>query len=305
MKYNVIVIGGGVAGMNTALNVLRNNYSCLIIEKESFGGQIASSPKVENYPAIKEISGLDLSNSMFEQISNLGVEFELDEIKHIEKKDDIFYLEGLYNTYEADAVVIATGVTHRHLNVPNEEELFGKGISYCAICDGSFYKDKPVCVIGDANSAISYTLLLSKYCPIVHVCSILPDLRGERSMIEKVKSLDNVVIHYNVKIDKIVGENHLESLIFKRLEDGTDFKLDVNGLFIAIGQIPDNEAFSNVCDLEKGYILVNESMETKTKGLYAVGDCIKKEVRQVTTAIADGSIAGLNVSNYLVGKTNN
>lgn len=302
MKYNVIVIGGGVAGMNAALNVLRNNYSCLIIEKESFGGQIATSPKVENFPSVKEISGLDLSNNMFDQISSLGVEFELDEIKHIEKIDNTFYLEGLYNKYEADSVIIAVGVTHRHLNVDNEERLFGKGISYCAICDGSFYKDKPVVVIGDANSALNYSILLSNYCPIVHLCSILPNLRGERSMIEKVKSLPNVVIHYNVEIKQIIGDSKLEKLVFTDLPTGDEVNIDTDALFIAIGQIPQNEAFKNVCDLEDGYIVTNELMETKTEGLYAIGDCIKKSVRQVTTAIADGSIAGLQVCNYLTGK---
>ena len=297
--YDVMVIGGGPAGMSASLYALRDDKKVLLLEKESIGGQIATSPRVENFPTKETISGTELADEMFTQVMNLGVHFELDTITEVRKDDDLFALAGTYGTYYGKTVIIATGVKSLKLNVPGEEELSGKGVSYCATCDGPFFKGQDTAVIGDANSALQYALLLSSYCPNVTLLTLTDKLFGERMLIEKVKATSNIKILSNVQTTAFIGNNDLEKIAYKDLKTGEIKELPVKGAFVAIGKKAQNEIFENFVDLEKGYILTDDNMQTKTPGMYAAGDCRLKAVKQAITACNDGAIAAINAIKYL------
>lgn len=297
--YDVMVIGGGPAGMSASLYALRDDKKVLLLEKESIGGQIATSPRVENFPTKETISGTELADEMFTQVMNLGVHFELDTITEVRKEDGLFALVGTYGTYYGKTVIIATGVKSLKLNVPGEEELSGKGVSYCATCDGPFFKGQDTAVIGDANSALQYALLLSSYCPNVTLLTLTDKLFGERMLIEKVKATSNIKIISNVQTTAFIGNNDLEKIAYKDLKTGEIKELPVKGAFVAIGKKAQNEIFENFVDLEKGYILTDDNMQTKTPGMYAAGDCRLKAVKQAITACNDGAIAAINAIKYL------
>ena len=285
--------------MTAALYSLRNNKKVLILEKESVGGQIAKSPKVENYPTKKEVSGSELADELFEQISVLDVGFELENVLEIKKENGTFRVTTDYNTYEARSVIIATGAKPRQLNLENEERYIGHGIFYCAICDGPFFAGQEVTLIGDANSALQYALMLSSYCSKVHMITLFDKFFGEKALQDKVLSTPNIKITHNAQAVKLNGENELESIVFKR-SDGSTFEHKTNACFVAIGQLPDNEVFKNLTELDKnGYIIADERCLTKTEGLFVAGDCRTKEVRQVTTAIGDGAVAATSACKYL------
>lgn len=296
---DIIVIGGGAAGMTAALYAKRSGKTVKIFEKESFGGQIANSPKVENYPSIKEISGLELSNNMFDQIMDLGVEFECEEVKKIEKENEIFTVITNYNTYQAKAVIICAGVKHRIINIDREEELIGKGVSYCAVCDGAFYKDQDVAVIGDANTALQYTLMLSDICKTVHLCMLFDKFFADQTLVDRLNTKQNIQIHKNISLKEFIGENELTGLRFENTQNKEQLIINVSGVFIAIGQIPNNDIYKNLVDLDElGYIISTNTL-TKTEGLYVAGDCRTKDVRQLTTAIGDGATASMYAVNYI------
>lgn len=297
--YDVMVIGGGPAGMSASLYALRDDKKVLLLEKESIGGQIATSPRVENFPTKETISGTELADEMFTQVMNLGVHFELDTITEVRKDDDLFALAGTYGTYYGKTVIIATGVKSLKLNVPGEEEFSGKGVSYCATCDGPFFKGQDTAVIGDANSALQYALLLSSYCPNVALLTLTDKLFGERMLIEKVKATPNIKILSNVQTTAFIGNNDLEKIAYKDLKTGEIKELPVKGAFVAIGKKAQNEIFENFVNLEKGYILTDDNMQTKTPGMYAAGDCRLKAVKQAITACNDGAIAAINAIKYL------
>lgn len=297
--YDVMVIGGGPAGMSASLYALRDDKKVLLLEKESIGGQIATSPRVENFPTKETISGAELADEMFTQVMNLGVHFELDTITEVRKEGDLFALAGTYGTYYGKTVIIATGVKSLKLNVPGEEELSGKGVSYCATCDGPFFKGQDTAVIGDANSALQYALLLSSYCPNVTLLTLTDKLFGERMLIEKVKATPNIKILSNVQTTAFIGNNDLEKIAYKDLKTGEIKELPVKGAFVAIGKKAQNEIFENFVNLEKGYILTDDNMQTKTPGMYAAGDCRLKAVKQAITACNDGAIAAINAIKYL------
>ena len=296
---DIIVIGGGAAGMTAALYAKRSGKTVKIFEKESFGGQIANSPKVEDYPSIKEISGLELSNNMFDQIMDLGVEFECEEVKKIEKENEIFTVITNYNTYQAKAVIICAGVKHRIINIDREEELIGKGVSYCAVCDGAFYKDQDVAVIGDANTALQYTLMLSDICKNVHLCMLFDKFFADQTLVDRLNKKQNIQIHKNISLKEFIGENELTGLRFENTQNKEQLIINVSGVFIAIGQIPNNDIYKNLVDLDElGYIISTNTL-TKTEGLYVAGDCRTKDVRQLTTAIGDGATASMYAVNYI------
>lgn len=301
IEKDIIIIGSGVAGMTAALNLKRANLSVLILEKNTYGGQMAMSPKVENYPTVQSMSGMELSDLLFDQIASIGVEFELEEALSIDKQDDeSFIVTTDYNTYSAKSVIIANGVKHRKMNLEHEDELVGHGISYCAICDGAFYEGKDVAIIGDANTALQYALLLAKTSPKVYLCTLFDKFFSEKVYIDRIKNTNNIEVIHEVSLQKyLVDNNKLVGLEFKNTKTNNTFKLDVPGVFIAIGQIPDNERFANVIDLKNGYIVTDEKCETKTKGIFAIGDCRDKLVRQITTAASDGAIAAFYAQSYI------
>ena len=296
---DIIVVGGGPSGMTAALYALRSNKSVLILEKENFGGQIANSPRVENYPSIKEISGLDLSDKMFAQIMDLGAQFELEDVLKIEKKEDRFLVTTNYRTYESRAVIIANGVKHRLMHLPNEENLIGNGVSFCAVCDGPMYKGKEVYLIGDANTALQYALLLANYCTKVHMFTLFDRFFGDQILIDRLLSKENIFIKHNMNLVQYLGESKLEGLVFEdtQTKEKTEYRTD--NVFIAIGQVPQNEQFADLVVLDKGFIVTDETMATKTPGVFACGDTRKKDTRQVITACNDGAIAALSAVKYL------
>lgn len=297
---DIIVVGGGMAGMTSALYALRNNRSVKVFERESFGGQIAKSPRVENYPTEKTITGAELSDKLFEQITELGAEFELEDVTKIEKSGKIFKVITNYHTFECKSVIIASGVKPRLLNIENEKRLLGKGVYYCAICDGPFYAGKDVTLIGDANSALQYALMLAGFCKSVHICTLFDRFFGEQMLQDAVRRTPNVTITHNVSATKFNGEDKLTSITFKNTKTGEVYDEKTEAVFVAIGQVPDNKVFANLVDLDSaGYIISDENCKTKTDGLFVVGDCRTKAIRQVTTAVSDGAVAGTSASLYL------
>lgn len=298
--YDVIIVGGGPAGMTAALYAKRSDKSVLILEKENFGGQIALAPKVENFPTIKSISGQALSEQLFDQIMELGVDFDLETVEKIEKNNNIFLISTNYKKYQARSVIIATGASHRHIGINNEDKWLGKGLSYCAVCDGAFYKGEEVAVIGDGNSALQYALELSGYCPKVYVCTLFNKFFGDQVLVNRLNERKNIEIIHNISLQDIIGTDEIEKLNFINTLTKEEYTLKVKGVFIAIGQVPNNEIIKNLVNIDKdGYVQCDETLKTETEGLFVAGDCRTKKVRQVTTAISDGAIAALCAISYL------
>ena len=299
--FDIIVIGGGAAGMTAALYARRNGKSVLVLEGESLGGQIATSPRLENFPSIKEISGEAFADNLFEQIVDLGAEVEIEKAVSIEKRaDKSFLVRTEYNEYAAKSVIIAAGVKHKHLKTKHDrEDLVGKGVYYCAVCDGPFYKGREVAVVGDANSALQYALLLSGYCKKVHMYTLFDKFFGDESLVKALRAKDNIEVRPNTSVVDFIGEEELTAIEYTD-KDGNLCRQEIPAVFVAIGQVPDNAAFANVADLDDaGYIAADESCRTKTEGLFVAGDCRTKAVRQVSTAVSDGAIAATNASLYL------
>ena len=299
--YDIIVIGAGASGMTAALYALRGGKSVLIIEKETVGGQISFSPRVENFPTIKEISGQDLSDRLFDQIMDQGVAFELETVMGIEKLDEKgFKVTTDYHTYTAKAVIIAVGVKHRHLGLPREQEFIGRGVYYCALCDGAFYENQEVTLIGDGNSALQYALYLSNICSKVTVVTLFDYFAGEPMLVNRLKERANVEIIMGYASTAFLGEDKFEGIAFKETYGEKTMEIRNNAVFVAIGQIPDNKKFENLVDLDKqGFIVAGEDTLTKTEGIYVAGDCRSKTIRQVTTAAGDGAVSAMTACRYL------
>ncbi len=298
--YDMLVIGAGAAGMTAALYALRNGKTVLVLESESLGGQIATSPRLENFPSIKEISGEQFASNLFEQIVALGAEVEIEKVVGIDKVDGVFNVKTEYNAYQAKTVVIAAGVKHKHLRTKsNRDDLVGKGVYYCAICDGAFYKGKEVALVGDANTALQYALLLSSYCKKVYVYTLFDKFFGDARLVKALRAKENIEVRPNTSVLDYIGENELTAIEYKDA-DGEIKRHEIPAVFIAIGQVPDNKVFENLVDLDKdGYIISDETCKTKTEGLFVAGDCRTKAIRQVATAVSDGAIAATNASIYL------
>ena len=298
--HDIIIIGGGPAGMTAALYALRNEKSVLILEKEAFGGQIATSPRLENYPTIESISGSEWADRLFEQITNLGAEFELEDVESINKVDNVFHVKTNYGEHEALAVIVANGVKPRKMGLPNEDDLIGKGVSYCAVCDGPFYKGKEIYLIGDANTALQYALLLSGYCPKVHMLTLFDKLFGDTILINRVLQTENIDIRHNLLLKKL--EEKDGQLIGIELEDTItkeQVKFPTDNVFIAIGQVPQNVFLEDILELDHGFIKTDENMRTSIPGLFAAGDTRVKENKQVITACNDGAVAAMSAVKYI------
>lgn len=299
--YDIIVIGAGAAGMTSALYALRNGKKVLVLEGESLGGQIATSPRLENFPSIKAISGEEFADNLFEQITDLGAEVEIEKVTGIEKRaEGAFTVRTEYSEYEGRSVIIAAGVKHKHLKTKHDrEDLVGKGVYYCAVCDGPFYKGKEVALVGDANTALQYALLLSGYCKKVYMYTLFDKFFGDESLVKAVRAKENVEVRPNTSVVDFIGEDELTAIEYTD-KDGKLCRQEIPAVFVAIGQVPDNAAFANVADLdEAGYIIADETCRTRTPGVFVAGDCRTKAVRQVSTAVSDGAIAATNASLYL------
>lgn len=298
--YDIIIVGAGPAGLTAALYARRADKTVLVIEKESFGGQITSSPKVENYPTIKEISGNELAQMMLDQIMEHGAELEMAEVLRIEKSNGVMKVITDYGEFEGKSVILATGSKHRHLGLPREEELTGKGVSYCAVCDGAFFSGAPVAVVGGGNTALQEAVMLSEYCTHVTVVQNLSTMTGEARLVSILEKKPNVTMIFDTVVTELLGEDKLEGLLLKNSKTGEQTKLSVDGLFVAIGQVPENKPFANLVPLnDYGYITAGENCLTNTTGIFVAGDCRTKQVRQITTATADGAVAALAACRYL------
>ena len=298
--YDIIIIGGGPAGLTAALYACRANKKTLVIEKETFGGQITFSPKVENIPGFISLTGNEFAEKLVEQVLEQGADVESCEAIEI-RDGEIKTVVTDDGEFQGKSVIIATGAKHRMLGIDGEERFVGEGISFCAVCDGAFYKNKTVAVVGGGNSALQEAILLSDTAKKVYVVQNLDFFTGEKKLVEQLEKLENVEIILGVTVDSFVGDNELEGIVIKN-SAGETRKLELDGLFVAIGLIPQNEAFKNVVKLDgRGYAEVDESCETQTKGIFVAGDCRTKKIRQVTTAAADGAIAALAACDYVDG----
>ncbi len=299
---DIIVVGGGPAGMTAALYALRNGKSVLVLEKHGFGGQITYSPKVENWPGTAQMSGNAFADAFLEQILNQGAEVDLARVLRVEDRGAV---KAVYTddggVHEAKAVILATGVKHRMLGLPGETELIGEGISFCAVCDGDFFSGQTVCVAGGGNSALQEAILLAGKCAKVIILQDLDMLTGEQKLQETLRARENVEIHTGVAITGLQVENGtLRGVETLRKADGEKTTVACDGLFEAIGLIPENDAFRPLADCNDwGYFDSDESCTTRTPGIYVAGDCRSKTVRQLTTAAADGAAAALAACRYL------
>ncbi len=299
--YDIIIIGGGPAGLTAATYASRAGKSALVLEKSGFGGQITYSHKIENFPAFASISGTELADKMVDQAMEQGAQVELEEALKIEKNSDGgFTVTTDFNQYTCKSVIIATGAKHRTLGVQGEENFIGSGISFCAVCDGAFYSGMDVAVIGGGNSALIEASLLAETCSKVTIVQNLPHLTGEQKLIDTLLARDNVEVIYSTVVERFEGKDELEAVVLKNTLDGGSLTLNPKGVFVAIGLAPDNKAFENMTALDDwGYIFAKEDCLTDTEGVYVAGDCRTKQIRQITTAAADGAVAALAACNYI------
>ncbi|MCR5232191.1 MAG: NAD(P)/FAD-dependent oxidoreductase [Acholeplasmatales bacterium] len=296
--YDTIIIGSGMAGMTAALYLLRAQKKVLVIEQESIGGQIASSPRVENYPGYKSISGSELTSNLYDQIEELGCDYEFEEVLSIESKDGYKIVKTDLGTHEAKTVIIATGAKYRRLNLDREEEFIGNGISFCVACDGAFYNDKKVAVIGGGNSALTIALDLVRNTSGVTIIQDMPKLTGEPINVEKITNNPKVNIHYNSKVLSYIIEND-EFKGITILESGIKKDIYVDGIFVSIGTIANTKPFENLKMDDYKYIIGDAFNQTSEEGIFVAGDCKSKRIRQLTTATSDGTIAAISCLNYL------
>lgn len=290
--YDVIVIGGGPAGMTAALYAARAGKSVMLLESNAFGGQIATSPRVENFPSVADIDGAELANRMFEQIVAHDVEFNMGTAE-VHERDGLFEVVTEFDKYTARAVVLATGVSHKTLGLESESRLAGNGVCYCAVCDGSFHKDKPVTVVGDGNTAAQYALYLADICSEVSLLTLTERLFCDDELAKRIAASEKIDWVRGVSVRDIVGDDKVQAVVYADA-DGAITYLDTDAVFIAIGQQPHNGAFAELVKLdEQGYIVAGEDCKTSAEGVFVAGDCRTKSVRQCTTAVADGAVAGL------------
>lgn len=300
--YDIGIIGGGTAGMTAAIYGQRAGKQTIIIEGGVFGGQITSSPNVENYPGIASVSGSEFSMNLLDQAVKLGAETAMEQVTGIRDEEGKKIIETSGKEYQCRSVILATGVTHRHLGVPNEERLTGAGVSYCATCDGMFFRGKDVAVVGGGSTALQDAEFLSNYCKKVYLIHRRDEFRGEDSIVKRLAGKENVEFVLSATVKEILGDQAVEGLTLNNKKTGEEFKLDVSGVFIAVGQIPKNETFADVVKLDAdGFILAAEDCVTSHPGIFAAGDCRTKEVRQLTTAAADGAVAALAACKFIAG----
>lgn len=302
--YDIIVVGAGPAGLTAALYARRAEKSVLVIEKDTFGGQITHSPRVENYPGFLVMSGNELADKLIEQVMTQGAEIDLDKVTGIEGEPGCYTVAcESGKRHDAKSVIIASGSHHRQLGIEGENNFVGEGISYCAVCDGAFYKGKCVAVIGGGNSALQDAVLLSESCESVTVVQNLAYLTGESSLVKILEGRNNVSFIYSSVVKEIISKDGVFSgIVIENTESGIKQTLDFDGMFVAIGQVPENEPFRSVTELnDYGYIRSGESCvpEGAKAGIFVAGDCRTKSVRQVTTATADGAVAALAACRFI------
>ena len=294
---DVIIIGAGTAGLTAAIYALRAGKSVLVLEQGTYGGQIVNTPKVENYPGIEQISGYEFASGLFKQAEKLGMEYRNEKVIGVRQEGTCKVVETEGETYEAAALVLATGAKNRPLGVERETELTGRGISYCATCDGMYFRGKKVAVVGGGNTALEDAAFLSNYCEQVYVIHRRETFRGEDKLVKELREKVNVEFLLNKTVQELKGDTTLQAVMLRDKNSGEVSRLEIDGLFVAIGQVPENGIFADLLELDEGgYIVAGEDCRTNVEGIFAAGDCRKKTVRQLTTAAADGAVAALGAA---------
>lgn len=300
--YDVIIVGGGPAGLSAALYALRAGKRVLVLEKNNFGGQIAWSPRVENYPGIPSVSGAEFTDILMSQVMDRGGELELTEVIGISDEGFVKTVRTTDGDFNAKAVILATGAKHRRLGLPREEELTGNGVSYCAVCDGAFYKGRPVAVAGGGDAALQDALLLSTLCSEVYIIHRRNAFRAESANVDAVSARANIRLVLSCTVAELEGAPALSGLIVQNALDGSRGRLQVDGLFVAVGFEPENGGFSQFAGLDaSGWFASGEDCLTRTPGIFVAGDCRAKEVRQLTTAVSDGAVAAVSACRFVEG----
>ncbi len=297
-KYDLVIIGGGPAGLTAGIYAKRGGLDVVIVEKMSIGGQTARTLEIENYPGFSNVSGFELSMQMQNQCKDLGVEFVFGEISKYSLKGKTKEVVVGDETYQAQTVIIATGTVPTFLGVENEKTFAGRGVSYCATCDGGFFRDKIVAVVGGGNVAIEDALYLKRFAKSVHLIHRRDEYRASKILVDKLKE-NKIVEHKSAVIESIEGDNKVSHIMLKNLKNNKVEKIELDGLFIAIGQTPKSDVFTDVAKDSRGYIIADENMATSVDGVFAAGDVIVKNIRQIVTACADGAIAAESVLKYL------
>ena len=298
-QYDIVIVGAGPAGLTAAIYACRAAKKVLVLEVKSYGGQIINTPDVENYPAFDHISGFDFATKLYEQAENLGAEIEFERVKNIEDRGNEKIVKTDENNYACTAVILAKGSENRRLGLDNEEALVGRGVSYCATCDGAFYKGKKVAVNGGGNTALEDALYLSNLADMVYLIHRRDEFRGQEATVKQLKEKQNVKFILNSKISKLNAGKKLESIEVKD-KNGKVEKIEVDGLFVAIGRRPENEGLIKLLKLDDaGYVVAGEDCHTNILGVFVAGDSRAKEVRQLVTATSDGAIAAEEAIKYI------
>lgn len=298
--YDIAIVGAGPAGLSAAIYGVRAGKTVIVFEALTYGGQIVNTPEIENYPGIRQISGFDFATGLYEQATELGAEVAFERVIQVVDNGETKTVITEESSYEAKAVILATGAKNRPLGVAREEDLIGAGISYCATCDGMFFRGKDVAVVGGGNTALEDAAYLCAYCKTVYLIHRRDQFRGEEKAVEKLRKKDNVVFVLDSVVKELNGESSLESIIVENVKSGERQEIAVSGLFVAIGQIPDNAAFAGLVEVDKaGYVKAMEDCETNVPGIFTAGDCRTKKVRQLATAAADGAVAALAACEYI------
>ena len=300
MVYDIIIVGAGTAGLSAAIYGARAGKSVLVLEANSYGGQIIRSPEVENYPGIAHISGYEFAENLYAQATGLGAKIEFENVVEIRADGKEKYVVTEDQEYTGRSVILATGAVNRPLGVDREEDFIGAGVSYCATCDGAFFKGKDVAVVGGGSTALEDALFLSGYCQKVYLIHRRDAFRGEQKYVDRLKEKDNVEFVLNNTVEEITGSDFVDGVDVKNKFSGEIRHIPVSGLFVAIGQMPQNDSFSGLVKLDgSGYIVANEDCRTNVEGIFTAGDCRTKTVRQLTTAASDGATAALAACEYL------
>ena len=294
--YDVIIIGAGPAGITAGIYCQRANLKTIIFEKETIGGQIASSPLVENFPGCKSISGMELANNFYEQAVELGIPIEIEEVLKIEPGETIKVTTDC-DEYETKALIVATGAKYRLLGLPNEENLLGKGIAFCTSCDGAFFKGKDIAVIGGGNTAVTNAIYMAALCPKVYLVNRGNTFNCEKTLSDKLKKMSNIEIVEDASVKEIIGEDELEGVVLTN-----DRKLDIKGMFISIGMTAQTNLVENLLDLNEYKYIESNDCATNKNNIFVAGDCRDKSIRQLTTAVADGTTAAIKAIKYLENK---
>lgn len=297
--YDIIIIGAGPAGMTASIYARRALKKVLVLEAVSYGGQIINTLDIENYPVESHISGFDFSTKLYNQAVELGAEFIFEKCIKVDKNDSSFEVFTTSSKYQCKSLIIATGTENRKLGLDREHEYIGKGLSYCATCDGAFYKKRDVAVVGGGNTALEDALYLSNICNKVYLIHRRDEFRGDNSVVDKIKGKNNIEIIYNSNVSKLIGDERLNAIEISNL-DGSKKEINVSGLFVAIGKIPENENFKDIIKVDdNGYIIAGEDCHTNIDGIFVAGDNRTKMLRQLVTATSDGAIAATEAIHYL------